>query len=291
MEADTLGQLEEPQTIRVPDSITQIGTITKYELLNYFRAKRFYVLLIIGLAISALLTFLVAYYRPESFLNTSLTFYSQWWGGSVTFVIILSAIFFGGDSISGEFQNKTGYYLVSRPVRRSSIYVGKWVASFIASMIMLLLFLGIAVANGVYYFGAGVPYQLWQSVLLATLYMGSVLSFTFFWSSLFKTSVISVLVTVILFLFAFPLIDGLLPSLVGAEPWFVITYGAEVITAVLNTSYPVHDIQSKTPIGKGHFFTITTFTPYLWEGIAIMLAYFVVSAVLGLFIFEKREFA
>ncbi len=290
MDQDFSVGVEEARTLKVPDSFTQIGTITKYEIMNYFRARRFFVLLALGIIISVLLTFLVGYYRPYSFLQSSLTFYTQWWGGSITFVIILSAIFFGGDSISSEFQNKTGYYLVSRPVRRSSIYIGKWIASFIASLVILFVFLGIAIGNGLYYFGADVPYQLWQSVLLSILYMASVLSFAFLWSSLFKTSVISVLITIITLLVVFPLFDSLLPALVGVEPWFSLTYGAEVITAVMALTYPVHEIHSSTPIGNGHFINLTSFTPYLWEGIVIMFLYFLVSAILGLFVFEKREF-
>src|SRR5438132_10059747 len=92
----------------LPSSVSQIGTITKYELINYFRSRRFFVLLIIGLIISALLTALVGYYRPSSFLSSALSFYSSWWAGpigSITFVIVLSGIFYGGDAISVEFQN------------------------------------------------------------------------------------------------------------------------------------------------------------------------------------------
>jgi ABC-2 type transport system permease protein len=76
--------------------------------------------------ISGLLTFVVAYYRPEWFLSSSLSFYGEWWGNAVTFVIVLSGIFFGGDAISGEFQNKTGYFAIPNPIKRSSVYIGKW---------------------------------------------------------------------------------------------------------------------------------------------------------------------
>src|SRR5947208_10496512 len=164
----------------LPSSVSQVGTITKYELVNYFRSRRFFVLLIIGLIISALLTILVAYYRPPSFLSSALNFYSSWWAGSITFVIILSGIFYGGDAISGEFQNKTGYFLVANPLRRSSIYIGKWLGALTASIVMLAVFTVIAIGNGVYYFGLNIPYQLWVSVLFGLLYLIAVLGFTFF---------------------------------------------------------------------------------------------------------------
>src|SRR5258708_34278669 len=92
----------------LPSSVSQVATITKYELVNYFRSRRFFVLLIIGLIISALLTTLVAYYRPSSFLSSTLSFYSSWWPGAFTFVIILSGIFYGEAAFSGESRTKTG---------------------------------------------------------------------------------------------------------------------------------------------------------------------------------------
>src|SRR6058998_4012188 len=142
----------------LPSSISQVGTVTKYELVNYFRSRRFFVLLVIGVIISGLLTVLVGYYRPADFMSSSLKFYYNWFNGSITFVIILSGIFYGGDAISGEFQNKTGYFLVANPLRRSAIYIGKWLGALIASVIVLAIYAGITVGNGIYYFGTSIPY-------------------------------------------------------------------------------------------------------------------------------------
>jgi len=268
----------------LPSSVSQVGTITKYELVNYFRSRRFFVLLIIGLIISALLTILVGYYRPPSFLSSALNFYSSWWAGSITFVIILSGIFYGGDAISGEFQNKTGYFLVANPLRRSSIYIGKWLGALTASIVMLGVFAAITIGNGIYYFGLNIPNQLWESLLFAVLYLIAVLGFTFFFSSLFKSTSMSILVTAILFLFAFTLIQTLVERLVKTEAWFLITYGAQIITNVLTEPYPTTQTLG---FGRDAF---TSYAATIPEGIAILLAYFVVTAVLGLFLFERREF-
>jgi len=268
----------------LPSSISQVVTITKYELVNYFRSRRFFVLLIIGLIISALLTALVGYYRPSSFLSSALNFYSTWWAGTITFVIILSGIFYGGDAISGEFQNKTGYFLVANPLRRSSIYIGKWLGALTASIVMLGVFAAITIGNGIYYFGLNIPNQLWESLLFAVLYLIAVLGFTFFFSSLFKSTSMSILVTAILFLFAFNLIQTLVERLVKIEAWFMITYGAQIITNVLTDPYPTTTTQG---FGRDAF---TSYAVTIPEGVAILLAYFVVTAVLGLLLFERREF-
>jgi len=270
----------------LPTSIAQVGTITKYELLNYFRSRRFFVLLIIGIVISAIFTAVVGYYGIAYLnLTSALGFYSFWWGNSITLVVILSGIFFGGDAISGEFQNKTGYFLVGNPLRRSSIYIGKWIAALTASLIIFAIYAAIAVGNGIYYFGANIPYQFGDSLGFSVLYLIAVLGFTFFFSSLFKSSSMSILVTAILFLFAFSLIELIVSRLAQIEPWFIITYGAGIIGNVLIDPYPLTQ-STRGPGGR----EVSTFAVSIPQGIAILVGYFVITAVIGLLLFERKEF-
>src|SRR5580658_216391 len=208
-----------PPKNSVPNSIAQVGVTIKYTFLDYLRSRRFAILLGIMLLISAILTVVVAHYRPASFVSSgALSFYSGWWGMSASFIVILSGIFFGGDAISGEFQNKTGYFTLPNPIRRSSVYVGKWISAFIASSIVLFIFATITMANGFYYYGLSIPWQFGESFLFAWFYLMAVLGFTFFFSSLFKSTSYSILVTAILFLFAFTLIETLISSLAHIEP-------------------------------------------------------------------------
>ena len=281
-----------PPENKVPNSMAQVRITTRYTLLDYTRSRRFAILLGIMLLISAVLTFVVAHYRPASFVSSGpLSFYSGWWGMSATFVVILSGIFFGGDAISGEFQNKTGYFTVPNPVRRSSVYIGKWIAAFIASSIVLFIFTAITIANEAYYFGLNVPWQFTESFLFAWFYLMAVLGFTFFFSSLFKSTSYSILVTAILFLFAFTLIESLVSDLAMIEPWFILTYGSQIVGNVLDATYPLHVVTTVSHFGpRGVAVTITTFSVTIPEGLAIIAAYFVITAILGLALFERKEF-
>jgi len=272
----------------VPGSIAQAGIITKNTLLDYIRSRRFYILLSITVLIGLLLT-IVAYYRPQFFPSSELGFYSTWWGISVSFVVVLSAIFFGGDAISGEFQNKTGYFGVPNPIRRSSIYVGKWFAALIASTVMIVVFTVIAVGNGLY-FVSGVPYQFGESLLFSWIYLVAVLSFTFFFSSLFKSSSISILVSAILLLVVFSLVNEIIVRFVQIEPWFLINYGAQIIGSVLASPYPPHQTSVSAPGFRGETVQINTFNASIPEGLAIMGIYFAVTAIIGLILFERKEF-
>ena len=270
---------------KVPSSIAQVAIITKYTFIDYFRSRRFLVLAIITFLIGTLLTAAIGYYRPIGFTTNSLSFYGGWWGNITTFVVILTGVFFGGDAISGEFQNKTGYFGIPNPIRRSSIYIGKWLAAFIASTIILGIFTAITLGNGLYYFGLNVPYQFAESVLFTWLYLISVLGFTFFFSALFKSSAMSILVTVILFLFVFNIINLVVSSFAQVEPWFILTYGAAIISSVFQVPYPPHT----TTLNAGPM-SFTTYAASIPEGIAIMALYFAVTIALGLALFERKEF-
>lgn len=262
--------------------------MTKYNFLNYFRARRFYVMIAIVLLISGLLTFVIAYRRPGGILTTDLGFISTLWGSFVSLIIILSTAFFGGDAISGEFQNRTGYFLVPNPIRRSVIYVGKWIAALAASTIILLVYAAVATANSAYYFGFTLPNEFFLSMLFAWIYLVAALSFAFAFSSLFKSSSISVLMSVIMLLFVFNVIDTVAATFAGIEPWFSITYGASIITSILVVPYPAPVVtQSFGPRGG---FSVTSYTAPVWEGLAILGIYFVVMAVVGLWLFERKEF-
>jgi ABC-2 type transport system permease protein len=286
-------------------SLAQIGTVTKYNFLNYFRARRFYVMLAIILLITLLVTALVGYYRPVAFLGLPgepastavLGFYGAGWGSFVSLVIILSAAFFGGDAISGEFQNRTGYFLVPNPIRRSAIYVGKWIAALVASTIILVVFAAIILANGLFYFPGNVPWEFEQSLAFAWVYLVAALSLTFAFSSLFKSSSISILMSVILLLFVFSFVDLLSASVAGIEPWYSITYGAGIVTNILTVPYPMHVVTQSlgSALGRGTNssnarFVISNYYATVPEGLEILTIYFVAMAVLGLWLFEKKEF-
>lgn len=271
-------------------SASHVMIVARYTFVNFFRARRFYVMLSIVLLMSTLLTVAVGYYRPALFgfapagapvtaEQSRTAFYSLWWAGFVNILVILSAAFFGGDAISGEYQNKTGYFLLPNPIRRSSVFVGKYIAALLASSLMLGIYALIAITNGMYYFGAAIPSGLAYSLLYGWFYLVAAMSLTFMFSSAFKSSSVSILMMVILLLFVFDLVDLVVGVIANVEPWFSITYAEQIIGLALSG-----------PSGGGPFPGVATFTPTIPEGLAIMAAYFLVTGLLGLVLFEKKQF-
>ncbi len=275
--------------LQVPVSLVQVTKLARYQLREYLRSLRFVALLVIIGAIGAIITALIAHFRG-GLTTDNLGFYGTFWGGGVDIVIVLSAIFFGGDAIAGEFQNKTGYFLMGLPLKRTTIYVGKFIAAFLASVAIMLFYLAILVGNGAFYFGVGaLPWQLPVSIVLALVYLAAVLGATFLFSSLFKTSAYGFVLTAILFLFGFTILEDLIVGLVNIEPWAVITYAESTIGTVFGSNVNWGLAGSEVP-PVDRFAGLNPWTAGIAEGVVIMLAYFLITAVVGLLMFRREEF-
>ncbi len=280
--------------LKVPESLQQVTKLARYQFREYLRSRRFVALAAIVVVIGGIISLVVAHFRG-ALIASNVAFYGSFWGGGAAFVVVLAAVFFGGDAIAGEFQNKTGYFLMGLPVRRATVYVGKFIAAFLASVAMMLLFLVILLLNGVYYFGgAALPWQLGISLVLALVYLSAVLGATFLFSSLFKTSAYGFVLTAILFLFGFTLLQDLVSDLVKIEPWMVISYASSSIASVFGSSvnWGLSGTVSTTTMMMGpRMITSTTYTAGIAEGIVIMIVYLLLTAIAGLFLFEREEFS
>ena len=271
-----------------PSSLVQAIRLTRYQLRDYLLSRRFILMMAIVVVIGVILTAVVGHYRPQSLIDNSNDLYSTLWAMFVYVVIVFAGIIFGGDAIAGEFQNKTGYFLMGLPIRRATAYVGKFVAAFVAAMVAVVLYAIIILANGVFYFGGGAFTGAFaESFLLAVLYTLALLGAVFLFSSLFKTSTYAVLVVAVLFLFAFSILQEVLILVVGIEPWMLISYAASVISYPFAATFPDHIVHLVPGVASS---PILGYNPTYPEGIGIMLLYFLLTTIGGLLLFEREEF-
>lgn len=286
----TVASLDVDGTLgQVPGTVRQALILSRYQFRDYLRSRRFILMLSIVAVIGVIISTLLAYYRPSTLLDNPNDFYGGLWAGGASFLILFAGIIFGGDAIAGEFQNKTGYFLMGLPVRRATVYAGKYLAVLLASLISILVYLAILIGNAAYYLGGSAlsdPGQLLGSFALALLYLLALMGFIFLFSSLFKTSLYAVLVVAVLFLFGFSIIQSVYLALVHAEPWFLLSYANGVVGYPL-TGVPEHIVRATNPFSGQ---TTTTYNPTYAEGIGVMALYWILTSVLGLFLFEREEF-
>jgi len=273
----------------VPGTFSQAMILSRYQFRDYLRSRRFILMISIVIAVGAILTTVVAYFRPSGLIDNADDFYGGLWAGGAAFVILFAGIIFGGDAIAGEFQNKTGYFLMGLPIKRTTVYAGKYLAALLASVVSLVLFLLIVMGNALFYLGSGAfsaAGPLIASFAIALLYLLALLGFVFLFSSLFKTSLYAVLVVAVLFLFGFSIIQTVVIDLAHTEPWFLLSYVNAIIAYPL-TGVPEHIVHTMNPFTRA---AITTYNPTYLEGIGVMVGYWVLTAVGGLFLFQREEF-
>lgn len=282
-------------SLNTPSSFSQTWQLARYQFSEYVAARRFVALLGIALIAGVAITAIVGYYRG-SLVSSSLAFYGSFWGGGIGFISVLAAVFFGGDSIAGEFERKTGYFLMGLPLRRSTIYTGKFIAAYLASLCIIALYLAILVGNGIYYFGTGAfPWQLGLSLLLTFLYLAAVISVAFLFSSFFKTSVYGFVITIILFLFGFSILQTLLVDLVKIQPWMIISYASSSLSDVfqhtVNWGLSPTVVKVTASSGRRPVVLLTEYTAGVAESVVIMVGYLIAATVAGLLRFEREEFS
>ena len=277
----------------VPGTFEQVLKLTRYQLREYLRSLRFVALVGIVLGIAAILTAIVAHFRG-GIIASSLAFYGSAWGGGISFVIVLAAVFFGGDAIAGEFQNKTGYFLMGLPIRRGTIYVGKFIAAYAASVSVMGIYLAALLANGAYYFGSGaLPWQLGLSFGIGLVYLAAVLGTTFVFSSLFKTSAYGFVLTALLFLVGFSIIEAVLEDLANLQPFMIISYASDTMASVFSTgvNWGLKGVETTSVMMVGRrSITTNAFAAGVGQGLVVMLVYLIETFAVGLWLFEREEF-
>ncbi len=263
-----------------PSDQAQFFTALRRQFRFYRRTNRFYGLL--GFVLLVSIAFLVVTLVENSNSGNAASYVASLLGAVPTFGIIICA-FIGGDAIAMDFGSGTGYFMLVLPVRRSVLLLGRYVAACAVSFCLLLVVYATALLGASYFFGAGaIPWgTVAQSLGLALLYVLAVVATAFFFSSFFRSPAMSMVVTILILFLGFDIAQSIV-SVAGVEPWFSILYAGDVITTV------IVPVAHKTTTGMGRFH-FTTFSPYIWEGAVIMLAYFVVFLGISLWIYQRKE--
>ncbi|MCK4456436.1 MAG: ABC transporter permease [Thermoplasmata archaeon] len=264
----------------IPSGADQYVTITRYELLGHLRKKRIWVIFIVLF----LIFFFVLLLFPAAGVDYPSTFegYSQIYLGFMSVLILLCATLFGSDALVGEFQQRTGFVLFPNPVKRLTIFLGKFSASMIASVIVISVYYGLIVLfiGGMY---KTVTIELAYSLLLAVLYLSAALGVAYAISAIMKGIIGSTVLTFILFLFVLPMV-GMALGMAEVDPWFLVTQSGDTVTYVMEPEYQA----GKFCIQQARQ-TICFYVPELATSAATMAGYFIASSILAFLFFRRRE--
>ena len=276
---------------KLPSDLDQIETVTRVEFMRNLRRKRLLIFTIIIALVSALVLVIPPMfggYPDDPILGPYV--FAQNFTSAIGFLVILLAVFYGGDALVSEFSNKTGYAIFPNPVRRSSLFLGKLFASMLACILILgAYYIIIAVSMAIIYHTLVI--ELLYSFSFAVLYMAACLGVAFAVSALMRTTVSALVLTFVLFFFIFSMLSGIL-MFVGVRTEPLITFQAGVISGFLNGPYPEFFPPMEQKFGNftgNDTFSFTIHNPTVGNGIIVCTIWLIVSLLVAYLFFRRRE--
>ncbi len=270
----------------------QFQDVIKFELIKFLRSRKIRAALILT-AIVPLLIYLLTNFLLDSFI-------SQIYSDSgvvndyqifVNFVLTLSlvnVIMFGGDSLTNDFENKTGYTLFINPISRTSFLFAKFVAASIAITSFNIMFYILASIFS-YAKHSAIPENVLLSLVFASLFSIGLLSTSFALSSLFKRSNMSNIAFIFLWFIVVGLVEYFL-ILSEIKPWWSLTYAAGIIIYIFEVPYPkdsVIDIPSLLiPVQSQ---TIVNLIPEVNLSIGVFLMYIIVGLMISVLFYKRKQ--
>ncbi len=201
-----------------------------FELDKHLRRRRLLIALLLAVIIP-MLFYVIPRARGVGFASSSTLFA----GNNLAFaslLVLISAAFFGGDAISSELDKRTFLVSYVAPHRRTSMFVGKFLAAFLATALVSLLYYGVTFTEMESVYGWGnVPAAFSTSLAIALLYALGALAVTFTFSSVMRSTITSNMLSFFALLLILPIVSGVL-SIAGVDPWFVPTYYSSLTTSV-----------------------------------------------------------
>ncbi|MEW6593028.1 MAG: ABC transporter permease [Candidatus Hadarchaeota archaeon] len=260
---------------KISSNFQQMLTVMKYEILRHRKSRRVLATVVLIVPISVLGIYLITFSGPLPLVDFTEDYFL-----TLTLMSAMLGIFFGSDAISSEYAQKTGYVSFTAPIGRSWLAMGK----FLAAAILVAVGVAVTFAIGLIYmvstYGA-VPSGALASYILLLLYGFATLAASFLISTTIPGDILPVIFTFFIFIIIMPLVEVLLIN-VSVEPWFLLTFPRKLVPLASITPQPTR--VSFTTAGR----PIYSY-PTMEGGTAVMLGYLLISLLLTLYFFRRRQ--
>lgn len=266
----------------MPSDAQNYITALKYQMIFYLRSRRFIGLLIFSVLVSVAISVLVVHYEYSSLINeTSSDFMESFFAGLIITLSALVASFFGGDLASVDTGTEAGFFTLVQPIRRSVLFMGRYTAALISSFLVLLVYYLSGVFTSLYLYSS-IPVQTGSSILLLFIFVMALLAFSSFFSSIFKSPLVGIILSIIFLILVFEILQGVIGNFGGIEPWFLVTFAGEI-------TYLVFIKYSTKSVTTFHHITTYTFNPPFYQAVIVMVSYILIFLLISLYIFTRKE--
>ena len=266
-------------TFEIIDDLRQIGVVMSQEFHKYLRGKNLigFILLIaiIHILIYVMYTQLGLQFPSESkdFIIIYMNF--------IKILAIVAVAVFSSSLLVSEYEEKTGLLLFTRPIKKESIFAGKFLAGFFVSVIMMVIYY-LIVAVMSYTITGAIYGKIWISLGLMIAYVLGATGVALIFSAYCKKNNTATSVTIIVLLIVGAYISQLFAGN-GIEPWLSMTYSSGSITTVLNGASTA--VVYVDPIRSAWYYVAD---PAL--SAMVMVAWGVFASFFAVMIFKRRGF-
>ena len=180
------------------DDTRQALIVTKYEIMKFISGKKILIFGIIGLATLALITVVMFCFgsddmTTENGVSTYLSF--------ISLLTLLGATLFSSVTLVSEFEERTALMLFTKPIRKGSIFVGKYIAAYLLNMIFVIIYYLVA-ALMVGIKTGGFTANIFASLGYCAVYIFALTGIAILFSALLKKSSSASILTFIFILLA-----------------------------------------------------------------------------------------
>jgi len=252
------------------DDFRQIFVITKNEMTKFIRGKKLLVYVILAAAVFSLLAFLP--YALGSQWNSMMVFLVAHFA-FMSILVVLAVTLFSSSTYVSEFEERTALILFTRPVKKTTIYVGKFLGCFIMEAVV---FIGYYAAMSVaFIFLSDQPTigQYLTSLASLMIYLFAASGVAAIFSVTMKKAGTAAIMTFVTILLLISIVSGVISTATGVTPWYMLDQASNAIFA----SIP----------GVASYMNITDFD--MVKGIITMFVWGVASIILSWFLFTKKE--
>ena len=248
------------------DTVKKSTIVAKNEMKKYLRGKKILInvgILIVLLALVVSLPYIFGDGLPKDAMVLSSGF-----ANFVGLFALLTAILFGATTIVSEFEERTALITFTKPIRRSSIFLGKLVATTaIGAVFIIVYYLAIAAISLIV--AGEVVSELFASMVIALAYMMSTIGLSMFLSSVVKKGSTATLITFMLLIMILPILTITLAVSLGDESsiWWMLDMVAGDIVNVFGGD-PVN----------------------IAKTVGVLLGWFAIPTVLSFLIFRRKNF-
>lgn len=247
------------------DDVRQSFIIMKNEFRKFFYGKKMLLFLGLTVAVLALIIVMIAALDPfsgeDKRRSTEIMFI-----GSYAFIILIAVTLFGATSIVSEYEERTALILFTKPIRKSSIYMGKLLASIVLTFVFTCVYYAVSAVSCAVFGGIGT--EMLVSFGLSACYIFGANGVALLISTMMKKSSTSSIVVFMLFLILFTVISSVIEAGAGSGTAFwMIDQASAGISNSLSDSYD--------------------------DGIrdaAVMLIWGAAASAAGYWLFKRRDF-